>query len=142
IGGLPRFDPAVVAPAVAVAVEYMRRPPLRRRGIAGLVELLRVEPADHLPTAAGPQRVVRIVIRELQVVRAVAGVDESVFLRLRLIDRKLPSRTFDRENPGRGMIRAALAERGIVRGADACGVPDAAPGIEHRVVRIRAAVPD
>src|SRR5690606_18166599 len=38
-----------IALSVAVGVENQRRPALRSLGIAGLVEQLRVEPADHVP---------------------------------------------------------------------------------------------
>ena len=82
IDRLVRLDVGV-ALAVAVGVEDERRPALRLRGVAGLVEHLRVEPADHRAAAARPQRVVRVVA-ELQVVRREAGVDERVLLRLRI----------------------------------------------------------
>ena len=67
----------VVALAVAVGVEDKRRPPLRLHRIAGLVEHLGVEPADHRAAAAGPQRVVGVVA-ELQVMGLEARVDERV----------------------------------------------------------------
>ena len=67
----------VVALAVAVGVEHERRPALRLRRVAGLVEHLGVEPADHAaPPPLRPQRVVGVVA-ELQVVRLEAGVDEA-----------------------------------------------------------------
>ena len=46
IDRLVRLDIALVALAVAVGVEDDRRPALRRRLVAGLVEHLGVEPAD------------------------------------------------------------------------------------------------
>ena len=76
IHGLVRLDVSV-ALAIAVGVEDHRRPALRFRRVAGLVEYLHVEPADDLPAAAGPQSVVGI---ELQMMRPKAGVDERVLL--------------------------------------------------------------
>ena len=55
------------------------------------VEHLRVQPADHRAAAARPQRVVGVVA-ELRMVRAEAGVDERVLLRLRIEHRELPGR--------------------------------------------------
>jgi hypothetical protein len=46
-----------------------------------LVQHFRIQPADHVASAAGPERIVGIEA-ELQMVRAEAGIDEIVFLRL------------------------------------------------------------
>ena len=69
-----------VAPAVAVGVDDERGPSLRLRLVSGFLEHPGVEPADHLPAAARPQRVVR-VLGEHQVMRAEAGADVRELLR-------------------------------------------------------------
>ena len=55
-GGIDRLIglDVLVALAVAVGVENQRRPALRRCRVAGGVEHLRIEPADHWTAAAGP----------------------------------------------------------------------------------------
>src|SRR5882757_4158972 len=40
------------------------------------------------------------------------------------------------------MVGTRLAESGIVSGTDACGQPDAALVVEHRVVDVGLAIPD
>ena len=77
--------------AVAVGVEDQRRPALRRHLVAGLVEHLRVEPADDLAAAARPQRAVR-VFGEHQMVRAEARADVRELLRLRVVHLQMPAR--------------------------------------------------
>ena len=94
-----------VALAVAVGVEHQRRPALRLRGVAGLVEHLRVQPADDRTAAARPQRVVGVVA-ELQMVRREAGVDERVLLRLRIEHRDVADGAVHRERLRRRVIRA------------------------------------
>ena len=61
--------------AVAVGVENERRPTLRLLLVAGLVEHLRIDPADDAAFAR-PDGVVRVV-REVQVERAEAGIDDA-----------------------------------------------------------------
>src|SRR5262249_22235705 len=73
IDRLVRLDIAFVALAVAVGVE--RRPALRLHLVAGFVEGLAVEPADHAAlraASAGPERVVG-VFREHEMVGGEAG---------------------------------------------------------------------
>src|SRR3989338_4013728 len=79
LGGVDRLIglDVLVALAVAVGVEYEGGPALRFREITRLVEYLGVNPADHWPATAGPQRVVS-VIAELQVMRTEAGIYKRV----------------------------------------------------------------
>src|SRR5262249_35491647 len=62
LGGIDRLIglDIVVTFAVAIGVEHERGPALRLGGIAGLVEQFGVDPAEHRPAAAGPQRVVLV----------------------------------------------------------------------------------
>jgi hypothetical protein len=69
-----------VALAIPVGVPDERGPALRLHLILRFVEHLRVQPSDHLSTAAGPQRVVR-VLGEHEVVRPEAGADVRQLLR-------------------------------------------------------------
>jgi hypothetical protein len=87
----------IVALAVAVDVEHERRPTLRLRRIAGLVEHLGVDPAGNWAGAAEPQRVIGVVA-ELKVVGGKAGVDEAVLHRLGVEHRHLACRLFQRGN--------------------------------------------
>src|ERR1700722_7412673 len=137
---LTGFHPRIEL-AVAVGVEHQGSPTLRSCRIAGQIEFLGVEPAHDLVTAAGPERVARI-FGELQVMRAEAGVNESIFTALRLIHRELPLRRVDRKRHGGRMSRAFFAERWIVGRANSRGVPDPPGTILHRIVGIRPAVPD
>jgi hypothetical protein len=84
---------ALVASAVAIGVDHQRRPALRRRGIAGLPEFSRVDPADHRKLALGvgaEPKCVLGILGEIQVLGAEAGVDEGVFFRAWIKDRDLP----------------------------------------------------
>ena len=116
LGGIDRLIrlDVLVALAVAVGVEDERRPALRLRHITRLVEHLGVDPADHRPAAAGPQRLVGVVA-ELQMMGPEAGVDERVLSRLGIEHRELAVRPLHREDLGRGMIGALLAEVRVVR---------------------------
>src|SRR5690606_10854258 len=89
-----------------------------------------------------PERVVR-VLGELQVMRREAGVDERVFAALGLVNGEVPARALGREELRGRVIGAGLAERRLIlRRADRSGVPDPALVVEHRIVGVRAAVPD
>ena len=87
-----------VAPAVAVGVDDQRRPSLRRHFVAGLVELLRVQPSDHLAAAARPQRPVR-VFGEHQMVRGETRADVRQLFRLRVVHLQMAARVVHREQP-------------------------------------------
>ena len=130
-----------VALAVAVGVEHQRRPALRFRGVSAAVELLRVQPADDGAAAAGPQRVIGVVA-ELQVVRGEAGVDERVLLRPGIEHRDVAHGAVHREGLRRRVIRAGLAERGVVGAAHRRREPQPAVAPEHRVVVVDARLPD
>ena len=130
-----------VALAVAVGVEHERRPALRLRRVASLVEHSRVHPSGHGPRAAQPERVVGVVA-ELRVMRAEAGVDEGVLHRLRIEHRHLPRGHLEREHLGRRMIGTLLAERGVRPVAHRRRDPHAALLVEHRVVVVGARVPE
>ena len=131
IGRLVGLD-ELVALAVAVGVEDERRPALRLRRVAGLVEHLGVDPAGHRPGAAEPQRVVGVVA-ELQVMRAEAGVDEGVLHRLRIEHRHLAGRPLEREHLRGRMIGALLAEGRVVHRR--ARSPRATPGPSGRTWR-------
>ena len=92
-------------------------------------------------TTTGPQGVVR-VCRELQMVSAIAGIDESIFAALRLLYRNLALAGIDGKVFGGWKIRTLFAKRRIIRGANPRGVPYAAGLIEHGIVRNRPAIPD
>ena len=96
-----------VALAVAVGVEDERRPPLRFHLVAGLIEHLRVQPADDRSAPARPQRVIRI-LRKHQVMRAVAGADVGDLAVLRMVHRQVPARALDRRELRRRMRRFRL----------------------------------
>jgi len=67
-------------------VENHRGPPLRLRGITGLIEHLRVHPSEHLPAAAEPDGVVRVETGTADAA-CEARIDEQILLRLRVEDR-------------------------------------------------------
>ena len=121
-----------------------RRPALRLRLVAGLLELRHVEPADHAApwlACAGPQRVV-LVVAEIEVVRREAGRDQRPLVALRIVHREMTRRFLQRRDL-RGRMIAALLAIGRVRvRADARGKPDAALLVDHRVVVAGVAVPD
>src|SRR5262249_42449694 len=126
--------------AVAIGVKHEGGPTLRRGRIAGLVELLAIEPARNLAAATGPDGVVPIVA-ELQVMRAEAGVDEAVVHRLRVEYGELAQILVERKQLGRRMVGSGFAEVWIVRAAERRRQPDAALAIEHRVVVVDLGVP-
>ena len=74
--------------------------------------------------------------------RAEARVDERVLLRLRFEHGDVPDGAIDREQLRRRMRRACAAERGVLRRAHRRRQPHAPVAIEHRVVVVRARVPD
>ena len=133
------LDPAVEL-AFALDIQHERSPALCGGCIAGLLELVRVEPTDHLLSATGPEQV--IVARELQMMGRVAGIDEAIFAALGLVDGQAAARLLEWKQLGRGMIRARLAEGGIIWPAHARRVPHAAEMIEHRIVGVGLTVPD
>ena len=133
----------LVALAVAVGVEHQRGPALRLLDVAGLVEHLGVDPADIATAAAGahPQRLVGVVA-ELQMMRAEAGLVGGVLAGLRIVHRHPAVGAVERKLHGRGVARALLAERRVVRHVARRREPDAALPVEHRVVVVGPAVPD
>ncbi len=133
----------LVALAVAVGVDNQRGPPLRLLDVAGLVEHLGVDPADIAAAAAGarPDRFI-LVVAELEVMRAEAGLVGGVFAGLGIIHRHPAIGAVERKLDGGRMRRALLAEVRIVRLVTRCGEPQAALPVEHRVVIVRPAVPD
>jgi hypothetical protein len=83
---LPRFH-ILVTLAVAIGIENERRPALRFLLVAGLLEHLSIEPADHsraYHSSAGPQSVVRI-LGEDQVVSRKARADQGELAGCRII---------------------------------------------------------
>src|SRR5439155_7066099 len=86
VDGRARLVPRAGDLAVTVCVQDRRAPALRGAFVAALVELLRVQPADDVGVAAQPERV---VVAELQVMRAVAGVDEHELPAFRVVVREL-----------------------------------------------------
>lgn len=118
-----------------------RRPRNRLLGGTGGIEQICIQPADHLPAAAGPQRIVG-VFGEPQMVGAEAGVDEGVLFGGRIEDRQLAPGVV-RWKGLRGRMRGTLAAPvGILVAANPRGEPHAALAVEHRVVNVGAAVPD
>src|SRR3989442_9027999 len=98
--------------AVAVGVHDGRAPSLRGGGVAGLVELQRVEPADSIVLAEDE----RVVFVELVMVRGKAAVDGGELLRLRVIQFDLPCAAARHAGGLRELSRrAALAERRLFR---------------------------
>ena len=74
--------------------------------------------------------------------RAEACVDERVLHRLRVEHRHLAGRLLQREYFGRRVIRALLAERGVVPAAYARRQPQAPLLVEHRVMVIGSGIPE
>src|ERR1051326_6925887 len=99
IDGLIRLR-VVAAFAVAICVEDERCPSLRFLFVAGLVEALRVEPADHRSAAARPQCSIGI-LGEHQMMRAEAGVDVRQLFRFGIVHRELPPGTIEWKEPRR-----------------------------------------
>ena len=90
-----------VALAVAVGVDHQGGPALRLLDVAGLVEQLGVDPADVAAAAAGrhPQRLV-LIVAELQVMRAEAGLVGGVLAGLRVVHRDAPIGAVERKFNG------------------------------------------
>src|SRR5689334_14749801 len=70
-----------------------------------------------------------------------AGVDHFGFSALGIVDGQLPPGTIDGSELRRDDTRSGFAECGIVRRANARGVPEPSLPVEHRVVHSRVAVP-
>ena len=102
---------------------------------------LRVEPADDGAAAAEVQRVLG-VLGELQVVGAVAGVDQLEVAGLRVVVAGVASGALERKVLRVAVAGALAAPVGVVRVADARRQPDPPVGVEHRVVRVGRIVPD
>src|SRR5437773_7307647 len=73
---------------------------------------------------------------------AEAGINEAVFLGLRIEHRYLPARAFEREGLGRRMIRTLPAVSGIFDAAHHRRQPHAALLVEHAVVIVGPLAPD
>src|SRR5215470_9896781 len=115
IDRLVRLDIAFVALAVAVGVEDERRPALRLYLVAGFVEGLAVEPADHAAlraAGAGPERVVG-VFREHEMVGGEAGADERDLPASGIVHREMARGLLDRRELRRRMVRALAAKSGL-----------------------------
>ena len=112
------FGSVLVAPAVAVRVEDERRPALRPRRVAGIVEDPGVDPPRDRAGAAEPERVVGIVA-ELQMVGLEAGIDEGVPHRFRIEHRDLTARPLEGEDAGGRMIGTPFTEGRVVEPAQA-----------------------
>ncbi len=138
---LARLVPRRRNAPVGVGVDHRRAPALRRLLVARLVVHPRVEPADHVRVAAEPQRVA-LVLRELQVMRPVAAVDERERLGGRVVDRYLASAARDREVACGRMVGALPAPVRVGAPADRGGQPDPSPRVHHRVVRVGRRVED
>src|SRR3984893_967163 len=144
IDRLVRLGIAFVALAVAVGVEDERRPALRLHLVAGFVEGLAVEPADHAAlraAGAGPERVVG-VFREHEMVGGEAGADERDLAAFWIVHGEMARGLLDWCELRRGMVRALAAEVRIGELADARGEADPAGLIHHRIVHAGLAVPD
>jgi hypothetical protein len=137
---LVRLDVRVADP-VAVRIEDERRPALGRLRVAGLQERSRIEPPDYLAAAARPERVV-VVHGEHEVMRAEAGADRGVLVRAWIVHAEMPASILDRELSRRRVIRALAAEVGVLPWAHGRGDPHSALVVDHRIVSVRAAVPD
>src|SRR5204863_8956858 len=117
-----------------------RRPPLRLLLVVRLVPDLRVEPAlDAGWTERRPQHVVLV---EIHVTRAEAGVDRRGLLRLRVVHLELPAAGRERKGLARRMIRASLAPRQRRVLPDARRRPDPALAVHREAMRAGLAVPD
>src|SRR3954462_12602516 len=124
LGRIERLVPVdvIVAAAVAVSVEHERRPALRLLLVAGFLEELAVEPAEHRvarTAGARPQRLVR-VLREGEVVRIDASANEREPAALRVVHREMAVRAFQ------GKYLVFAAEVRVARRPHARGEPDAA----------------
>ncbi len=106
IDRLIRFD-VLVTLAVTIGVEHEHRPPLGLLLVLGLVVHACVEPTFDRPTAGEPQHVVVI---EVEMVRAEAGVNRRDLLGLRVVHLHLTPALRNRERLGRWMRRARFAE--------------------------------
>ena len=128
-----------VPPAVAVGVEHLHRPALRKLLVARLVEYAGVEPRHHRAAAAEPQLV---VLGEIQVVRAEAGVHGGDPASLRIPHLHLPVAARDGERLRRGVVGACLAERGRFGRPHPRRNPDPRAAVHGEAVRVALAVPD
>ena len=126
-----------VALAVAVGVEDERRPALRLLLVAGLLEHLAVQPADH----AGADRRRRWSTasgwhpREVEMMGGEAGVDQRELAGRRIVQRQLRGR---RRRSGttlaEGWSEPCLQKAGLACGRMRGGEPHAALLVEHRIV--------
>ena len=144
LGRLPaarRLVPRLGDHPVAVGVEHGRAPALRRDLVAGLVPHLRVDPADDLPAAAEVQRVV-LVLGELQVVGAEAGVDHHELAGVGLVVDGRAEPAVEGEVAGEPVVRPLTAVVRIGPVPDGRGHPHPPLLVHHRVVGVGGVVPD
>ena len=135
IGGLAGHVPRLRDLAVAVAVDDLRAPALRRLLVAGAVVLARVDPADDRPEQlVEVDRLIGVVI-ELQVMRRETRIDQRELARRRIVERRLAIAEIQRIELRELVARAFAAPRGLLV-ADLRRHPDAAFAIHHRIVRI------
>ena len=135
---------ALVALAVAVGVEDERRPALRLQLVAGLVQHLSVDPAQHFRAGAArarPQRAVGVEA-ELHMVGREAGAHLHEVLFVGVVHDDVAVRCIDRERLRRRMIRASLADVGIGRRTNAGREPHPCLLIQHQAVRDGLRVPE
>ena len=121
--------------AVAIRVEHLPAPANRLLFIVRLLVHLRVHPADDgTGQFVEIERFVGIGI-ELQVVRAVARVDQRELLRAGIVERHLAEALLQRE-PLRKLVLRVAAPGGVLVRTDLRRHPDAPLAVHHGVVRI------
>src|SRR5207237_10415864 len=133
----------LVGSAVRVGVDHDRRPALRVRLVAGLEELLRVEPTHHSAAGTAGARPEDVLVfgRKVQVVRREAGIGALPLPRLRVEYGEMPRRLLERRELRRG-VRAVGAELGLrARRTDARGEPQTAFALHDRVVEAVETLP-
>src|SRR5947208_1443964 len=106
-----------------------------------LVEHLRVQPADHLSTAARPERPVG-VLRKHQMVRAETRADMCELFGLWIVNGEVASGSGHRIELRRRMARSVFAEIRIGRRTYGGSNPHSTFFIDHRIVDVVPAGPD
>ena len=91
----PRLIPRLGDLTVTVGVENGRTPTLGELLVTRLVVHSSVQPADDVPVTTKPERVV-LILTELQVMRAVTGVDEYKSLPVGIVERRVSPSSTDR----------------------------------------------
>src|SRR3954454_22232980 len=100
--------------AVPTGVENERRPSLRLRLVAGLLELLHVQPAQNLGADnACAEEQHPMIAREGEVVGREARADQRELLRMRIVHRDVAIGLGNRECLRGWLTGAGLAEVGV-----------------------------